>query len=66
MVHEGDEATTTPACSVVSKCCVSRKFWCMVSLFELNFLDECNVYVVLCEEVFELLYFVCDPINIHL
>ena len=65
-VDEGDEATTTPACSVVSKCCVSRKFGCMVSLFELTFLDECNVYVVVFEGVFEFLYFVRDPINIEL
>ena len=25
MFHEGDEATTTPACSVLSEYCVSRK-----------------------------------------
>ena len=38
----------------------------MVSLFELTFLDECNVYVVVFEGVFEFLYFVRDPINIEL
>ena len=65
-VHEGDEATTTPACSVLSECCVSRKFRCMMSLFEFSFLDKCNVYVVVLEDVFEFVYFVRDPINIEL
>ena len=51
VVDEGDEATTTRACSVVSKCCVSRKFGCVVSLCELSFLDESNVYVVLVEQL---------------
>lgn len=65
-VYEGDEATTTPACSVVSECCVSRKLWCMVSRAEFSFLDEGNMYVVLFENVFEFLCLVCDPVNIKL
>ena len=51
-VNEGDEATTTRACSVVSECCVSRKFWCMMSLCELSFLNEGNVDFVLFEQLF--------------
>ena len=49
VVYEGDEATTTPACSVSSKYCVSRKFGCVVFVCEFSVLDESNVYVVVFE-----------------
>ena len=46
-VHEGDEATTTSACSVVSESCVIRKLGCVVSVgVEFSFLNQCYVYVV--------------------
>ena len=46
-VHEGDEATTTPACSVMSESCVIRKLGCVVFfVVEFSFLNQCYVYVV--------------------
>ena len=48
-VYEGDKATSTPACSVVSECCVSRKLRCIVLWPEFSFLDEGNVNVMVFE-----------------
>ena len=48
LVHEGEEATTTPACSVMSGSCVIRTPGCMVSVeVEFSFLNQCYVYVVI-------------------
>ena len=47
VVHEGDEATTTPACSVMAESCVIRKLGCVVSVgVEFSFLNQCYVYAV--------------------
>ena len=47
-VHEGGEATTTPACSVMSKKCVIRKLECVVSVgVEVSFLNQCYVFVLI-------------------
>ena len=47
-VYEGDEATTTPACSVESESCVIRKLGRVVFyVIEFSFLNQCYVYVVI-------------------
>ena len=65
-VYECDEASATSTCSVLSECSVPRKLRGVLLCCEFSFLDKGYVYVVFDEDVFEFLYFVCDPINVYL
>ena len=38
----------------------------VMCLFLFNFMNVCNVYVVLYQVVFELFYFVCDAVDVVL
>ena len=61
----------------IAMCCISmdsskqalqnnKKLFSNFDFFFFRFLDGCNVYVVLEQVVFELLYFVCDAVNVVL
>ena len=64
-VHDGDEATTTPACSVMSESCVIRKLKCVVSVgVEFSVLSQCYVYVVFVLEVCKFSSFGYNLINV--